>query len=81
MLKLYSNHSKSVTSFHIKIPYHFNVCYVGETIGHFITRINDNLQKDPKSNIFKYFLKSWACNNVCNKDCFSVIDRATTKAN
>ena len=55
------------------------VCYVGETTRHFITRINEHLQKDAKSNIFKHLQESRACNSVCNKDCFSVIDRATTE--
>ena len=55
------------------------VCYVGETTRHFITRINEHLQKDAKSNIFKHLRESRVCNSVCNKDCFSVIDRATTE--
>ena len=46
------------------------VCYVDETTRHFITRINENLLKDVKSNIFKYLQESRACNSVCNKDCF-----------
>ena len=50
------------------------VCYVGETTRHFITRINEHLQKDAKSNTFKHLQESRACNNVCNKDFFSVID-------
>ena len=52
------------------------VCYVGETTRHFITRINEHLQKDATSNIFKHLQESRACNN---KDCFSIIDRATTE--
>ena len=46
------------------------VSYVGETTRHFITRINEHLQKDPKSNIFKHLQESRKCNSVCNKDCF-----------
>ena len=53
------------------------VCYVGETTRHFITRINEHLQKDAKSNIFKHLQESRACNSVCNKDCFPVTDQAT----
>ena len=37
------------------------------------------LQKDAKSNIFKDLQESRACNNLCNKDCFSAIDPATTE--
>ena len=55
------------------------VCYVGETTRHFITRINEHLQKDAKSNIFKHLQESRACNSVCDKDCFSVIDRSATE--
>ena len=54
------------------------ICSVGETTRHFFTRINEHL-KDANSNIFKHLQKSRACNSVCNKDCFSVIDRATTE--
>ena len=52
---------------------------MGGTTRHFITRINEHLQKDAKSNIFKHLRKSRVCNSVCNKDCFSVIDQATTE--
>ena len=55
------------------------VWYVGETTRHFITRIHEHPQKDPKSNIFKHLQESRICNSMCNKDCFSVIDRATTE--
>ena len=52
---------------------------MGETARDFITRINEHLQKDAKSNIFQHLQDSRACNSVCNKDYFSVIDRATTE--
>ena len=55
------------------------VFYVGGTTRHFITRISEHLQRDAKSNIFKHLQESCACNSVCNKDCFLVIDRATTE--
>ena len=55
------------------------VCYVVETTRHFIIRINEHLQKDAKSSIFKHLQESRACNCVCNKNCFSVIDRTTTE--
>ena len=73
-VKLYLRHSRSVTSFHIKIHYHFifnhslftficancKVYYVGETTRHFSTRTNEHLQKDAKSNIFKHLQESRA---------------------
>ena len=55
------------------------LCYVDETTRHFITRINEHLQEDPKSNIFNHLQESCICNNGYNKDCFSVIDPATTE--
>ena len=55
------------------------ICYVGETTRHFIARIDEHLQKDTNSNIFKHLQEPRECNSVCNKDCFSVIDRATTE--
>ena len=51
------------------------VCCMDGNTRHFITRINEHQQKDPKSNnILKHLQESHACNSVRNKDCFSVID-------
>ena len=52
---------------------------MGETTRDVITRINEHIQKDPKSNNFKHLQESRICNSEWNKDCFSVIDRATTE--
>ena len=41
------------------------VCCVGETTRHLITRINKHLQKDPKSNIFKYLQESYMYMYIC----------------
>ena len=86
-IKIISKFSyKDPLPFHLQsfIVYKFacascKVCYVSETTRHFITRINEHLQKDAKSNIFKHLQESHACNSVCNKDCFSIMDRATTE--
>ena len=51
----------------------FKLPYIGK-----YSKIED-LQKDAKSKTFKYLQESRACNSVCNKDCFSVIGRATTE--
>ena len=56
-----------------------NVCYVGETTRQFITRINEQLQRDPKSNILNHLRESRICNSVCNKNCFTMIDQANTE--
>ena len=82
-IKVILHHSRSLASLHIKINHHFifksfivykficancKFCYMGETTRHFITRINEHLQKYPKSNIFKHLQESRICNSVCNKD-------------
>ena len=78
--------SKDSLPFHLQsfIVYKFicgncKVCYVGETIRHFITRLNKHLHKNPNSKIFKHQQESRICNGQCNEDCFSVIGRATTE--
>ena len=55
------------------------VWYVGETKNHFITRINEYLQKDVEFKIFEHFQESSICLSVYNRDYFSAIDQATTE--
>ena len=43
---------------YIFICANYKVCYAGETTRHLITRINEHLQKDPKSNVFKHLQES-----------------------
>ena len=59
---------KDLLPFHLQsfIVYKFvcascKVCYVGETTRHFITRINEYLQKGARSNIFKHQRESRTC--------------------
>ena len=90
MLKLYYRLLRSVTSSHTKIHYHliinhslFTSLFV-QTVK-FVMWVkpqgtsSPEPTKDAKSNIFKHLQESRACNSVCNKDCFSIIDRATTE--
>ena len=52
---------------------------MGETKNHFITRINEYLQKDVEFKIFEHFQESSICLSVYNRDYFSAIDQATTE--
>ena len=75
----------SLTSFShtSKVIYKFvcancNVSYIGETERNLSTRIKEHY-KDKNSHVFKHVNASLACKNACNDDCFSVLDRASTK--
>ena len=51
-----------------------NVCYIGETTRHLSTRIEEHLEKDKKSHIFKHH-----CKILSTPDCFQIIDSASSK--
>ena len=53
-------------------------CYVGETSRHICTRINEHLNMDKASHIFKHLQDSPRCRAFCSSECFVVIDQATT---
>ena len=42
----------------------YKICYVDETTRYSITRINEHLQKDPKSKIFKHLQEPRICNSM-----------------
>ena len=42
------------------------------------TRINEHLCTDKSSHIYKGIHTSQDCHEVCNKDCFVVLDQAST---
>ena len=54
-------------------------CYVGETSRHICTRINEHLNMDKASHIFKHLQDSPRCRTLCSSECFVVIDQATTR--
>ena len=56
-----------------------NSCYIGETTRHLNVRIEEHLKKDKNSAIYKHVHKSINCFDRCNKDCFSILDTASTK--
>ena len=53
-------------------------CYIGETEHHLPTRINEHLVTDKKSHIFKHLLENSACKNLCDENCFTIIDSASS---
>ena len=54
-------------------------CYVGETSRHICTHINEHLNMDKASHIFKHLQDSPRCRALCSSECFVVIDQATTR--
>ena len=56
-----------------------DACYVGETSRHICTRINEHLNMDKASHIFKHLQDSPRCRALCSSECFVVIDQATTR--
>ena len=67
------------------VVYHFkcagcSACYIGETARHFETRVNEHLNTDTTSAVFKHLNdpNNLACRNVCDEKCFSILDKAPT---
>ena len=55
--------------------------YIGKTCHHFKTRIEEQIEKDNKSHIFKHLDSTTTCFDSCNPLCFKVIDKANSKFN
>ena len=55
-----------------------NTRYIGETIRHFSTRINEHLCSDKSSHIYKHIVSSPDCKNVASPDCFVILDSAVS---
>ena len=53
-------------------------CYIGETKRHLPTRVNEHLVIDKKSPIFRHSLENLACRNLCDENCFTIIDSASS---
>ena len=47
-----------------------NACYIGETTRHLSTRIEEHLEKDKKSHIFKHLDENHNCKSLSTADCF-----------
>ena len=52
--------------------------YIGETISHFHTRVNEHLFRDKNSLVFKHLNCSRHCRDSCDASSFKIIDFAKT---
>ena len=55
-----------------------NASYIGETTRLLTTRIKEHLETDSKSHIFKHFDTNRKCKELCNAECFEIIDSTTS---
>ena len=53
--------------------------YIGKTCCHFKTRIEEHIEKDNKSHIFKHLHSTATCFDSYNSVCFKIIDKANSK--
>ena len=53
--------------------------YIAETCRHFKTRIEEHIEKDNKSHIFKHLHSPATCFGSYNSLCFIIIDKANSK--
>ena len=56
-----------------------DVCYIGETIRYFSTRVNEHLSSDKFSNTYKHLESSPLCRKSCSKDYLKIIDSTPTR--
>ena len=52
---------------------------IGETCGHFKTRIEEHIKKDNKTHIFKHLHSTSTCFDSYNSLCFKIIGKANSK--
>ena len=55
-----------------------NASYIGETTCHLTARIKEHLETDSKSHIFKHLSTNRNCEELCDSECFEIIDSATS---
>ena len=53
--------------------------YVGETVRHLATRVNEYLVSNSASHIYKHLERNETCPRLCSKKCFQVLDSAATE--
>ena len=56
-----------------------NACYIGETTCHLSTTVEEHLEKDKQSNIFKHLDENNNCKSPSTPDCIQIIDSASSK--
>ena len=52
--------------------------YIGKTTCHLTTRIKEHLETDSKSYIIKHLSSNKNCKELCDIECFEIIDSATS---
>ena len=55
------------------------ICYVGESTQQFIIRMNEHLYTDKASAIYKHLKENNDCKSTCNRESFSILDKASTE--
>ena len=55
-----------------------NARYIGETVRHLSTRINEHLFSDKQSHIFKHLSSSIDCKSAASSDSFKILDTANS---
>ena len=55
-----------------------NASYIGETTRHLTTRIKEHSETDSKSHIFIHLNTNRNCKELCDTECFEIIDSATS---
>ena len=53
-----------------------NASYISETTRHLTTTIKEHLETDSKSHTFKHVGTNRKCKELCNAECFEIIDSA-----
>ena len=57
-----------------------NSCDIGETCRYFKTRIDEHVEKDEKSSIYKQLHNNEECFSSFNSYCFSILDYSPTQS-
>ena len=76
-LVLKNKYLRSFIIYRFKCP-GCNASYIGETTHHLATRIKEHLETDSKSHIFKHLDTNRKCKELCNAECFEIIDSTTS---
>ena len=82
--KLFNSKDKVLNSLKSYVIYLFECAsckarYIGETNRHLQTRINEHLQGDTNSQIFKHLKTSDNCRNLCNSTLLNILDTGSNK--
>ena len=68
---------KSFVAYRLTCP-GCNARYIGETTHHLTTKIKEHLKTDSKSHVFKHLDTNRNRKELCDTECFEIIDSATS---